>query len=189
MTCHRLVFGISLLYLASLGCATVKPVVIDTKTQLENQVLGAFQRLEQDLILASSVRGEGGAKLSPLQREALEAMMIREFYRDDIDALKQQQVVGEGKDGLLLVITKPDQPERAQEVEKLVKRENDSRTIIMRRAIQQSRDLQEKDLPLVQQVFARLNRQTAQPGDRVQLESGRWETVKAPEAEAKEAAK
>jgi len=108
--------------------------------------------------------------------------MVREFYRDDIDALKQEQAVGEGKDGLLLVLRKPDQPGRAQEVETLVKRENESRTVIFRRVIQLSRELGDKDLPLVRQVFARLNRQTARPGDRVQQEDGRWETVQAPEA-------
>ncbi len=40
------------------GCPVVKPVVLDRKTQLENQMLGTFQRLEENLILASSVRAE-----------------------------------------------------------------------------------------------------------------------------------
>jgi len=56
------------------GCVKLKPVVLNRKTQLENQILGAFQRLEQDLVLASSVRGAAAsARLSPMQREALEA--------------------------------------------------------------------------------------------------------------------
>jgi len=178
-TCCRGLIAALLLAAAAFGCAKVKPVVIDTKTQLENQILGAFRRLEQDLILSSSVRGAGGHKLSPLQREALEAIMVREFYRDDVDALKQEQVVGEANTGLLLVLAKPDKPERALEVDKLVKRENDSRTTIMRRVIQLNRGLSDKDMPLVREVFARLNRQTARPGDRIQLDNGRWESIAA----------
>jgi len=163
------------------GCVKLKPVVLNRKTQLENQILGAFQRLEQDLVLASSVRGAAAtAKLSPLQREALEALMIREFYRDDIDALKQEQVVGEARSGLLELLTEPKLPEQLQEARRLLKRENDARTVIMSRVIQANRALSERDLPLVRRVFYRLNRQTASPGDRVQLENGQWETVKEP---------
>jgi len=174
------------------GCISLKPVILDRKTQLENQVLGAFQRLEQDLILTSSVRGEAqgqAAKLSPLQREAVEAMMVREFYRDDIDALKQDQVVGEGNQGLLVVLSRPEAPERAAEMDRLVKLENESRTVIIRRVIQTNRELSDKDLPLVRSIFYRLNRQTARPGDRVQLESGQWETVQAKEPAPEGAAK
>jgi uncharacterized protein YdbL (DUF1318 family) len=172
-----------LLVAAGWGCVSLKPVVLDRKTQLENQILGAFQRLEDDLILASSVRGSQtpAAKLTPLQREAVEAMMVREFYRDDIDALKQAQVVGEGKDGLLVVLARPEAEAQAAEMERLVKLENDSRTVIIRRVIQQERSLTERDLPLVRNIFYRLNRQTAQPGDKVQTEDGQWITVQAAE--------
>jgi uncharacterized protein YdbL (DUF1318 family) len=169
----------ALLVAAGLGCVSLKPVVLDSKTQLENQVLGSVQRLERELVLASSVRAEGKAarKLSPLQREALDAMMIREFYRDDIEALKQAQVVGEGREGLLVQLSEPKEPEQAAQAKRLVEQENKSRTVIMRRVIQLNRDLTERDLPLVQRIFARLNRQTARPGDKVQLDGGRWEVV------------
>jgi len=169
---------LSLMVLA-VGCVKLKPVVLNRKTQLENQVLGAFQRLERDLVLSSSVRGNAdAAKLSPLQREALEALMIREFYRDDIDALKQEQLLGEGKSGMLELLTQPKEPQQLEEVRRQVKQENDARMVIMRRVIQINRDLTEKDLPMVRRIFYRLNRQTANPGDRVQLESGQWEVVK-----------
>lgn len=168
------------------GCKAFRPVVIDTKTQLENQVLGTFERLEQDLILASSVRGKKDRGLSGLQREALEAAMMREFYRDDIEALKDQRVVGEANTGLLLLLSRPASPDQARDAERLIRRENESRDVIMRRAIQLHRDLSEKDLPLVRRIFARLNQETARPGHRVQRPDGRWDTVAAPAAEKKE---
>lgn len=164
---------------AGLGCVKIKPVVLDRKTQLENQILGTFERLEADLILAASVRGKRPRpRLSPLQREAVEAMMVREFYRDDIDELKLQKIVGEGNRGLLVVLAPPESPELKARVKRLAERENQARMVIMRRVIQLSSDLSDKDLPLVQRIFYRLNRQTARPGEKVQREAGDWEEVR-----------
>lgn len=161
------------------GCVTVRPVVLDRKTELENQILGTFGRLERELILASSVRGSAAAaQLSPLQREALEAMLNREFNRDDVDALKAKQVLGEGNDGLLKVLVAGGEPAEAQRVQRLVEQENKDRMVIMRRVIQVDRALGDKDLPLVRRIFARLMAQVAEPGQRVQQEGGAWDTVR-----------
>lgn len=167
------------------GCVTVRPVVLDRKTELENQILGTFRRLDRELILASSVRGAAvAARLSPLQREALEAMLNREFNRDDIDALKDKQVVGEGSDGLLKVLVAGGEAAEAQRVLRLVEQENKDRMVIMRRVIQVDPTLRDKDLPLVRRIFARLMAQVATPGQRVQQEGGAWDTVrKAPGAQ------
>jgi len=159
------------------ACVTVNPVVLDRKTQLENQILGTFKRLEGELILASSVRGEGppAKKLSPLEREALEAMMTREFNRDDIEDLKTQQVVGEGNDGLLAIRDRTSDAVEAARVNKLVQEENNARMVLMKRVIQQSPDLSAKDLPELRRIFHRLNVQTARKGDWVQRSDGAWE--------------
>jgi len=157
------------------GCLSVKPVVLDRKTQLENQILGTFQRLEQDLVLASSVRGAPAARrLSPLQREALEALMIREFNRDDVEELKAKLVVGEANNGLLAVLVTPKDAAEARRVKRLVQEENHGRLVIMKRVIQLSRDLQAKDLPLVRDIFYRLNVQTIRPGEMLQQKDGKW---------------
>ena len=159
------------------GCVSVKPVVLDRKTQLENQILGTFKRLEGELILASSVRGAGqtAKKLSPLEREALEAMMTREFNRDDIEELKTRSVVGEGRDGLLATRDMPAEAMEAARVKKLVQEENNARLVLMRRVIQQSPDLSAKDLPELRRIFHRLNVQTARKGDWIQRSDGAWE--------------
>lgn len=179
----RPLLAVATLVAAGFGCVSLKPVVLDRKTQLENQILGSFQRLEKDLILTSSVRGEQAAtKLSPLQREALEAMMSRAFYEDDIDEIKQQQIVGEGKDGLLKILQAPDKPELAKRVKQLVEEENRNRNVIFRRVIQINRDLSDRDLPQVKRVFYRLSRQTAKPGEKVQRETGDWEEIRRAES-------
>lgn len=175
---YRTCLAALLLAAAGLGCAKLKPVVLSRKTQLENQVLGSFQRLEQDLILASSVRGERPApQLTPLQREAVEAMMSRAFNKDDLDALKQEQVVGEAKTGKLELLAPPKQPDLAKRVTRLLEQENRDREVIIRRVVQQSPGLSDSDLPAVWRIFYRLNLQTAQTGDKVQREAGNWEVV------------
>ena len=171
----QLSLGLLLAGLFLSGCVTVKPVVVDRKTQLENQILGTFQRLEDDLILASSVRGDRPEpRLSPLQREAVEAMMNREFFRDEIEELKSKQIVGEATTGLLAILALPGEPELAKRAKQLVEEENRNRLVILKRVISLNRDLSENDLPQVQHLFYRLNAQTARPGDKVQKENGAW---------------
>jgi len=164
---------------AAAGCVSLKPVTLERKTLLENQVLGTFERLEQEMILASSVRGERPAPaLSPLEREAVEAMMSRAFNADDVDALKAEQVVGEANTGMLMILTPPKEPEPAQRAAALVQQENRDRMVIIRRVIQLDRQLSDKNLPEVQRIFYRLNLQTARAGEKVQREAGDWEVVR-----------
>ncbi len=169
--------------LAPAACVSLKPVVVDRKTQLENQILGTFQRLEDDLILASSVRGERReASLSGLEREAVEAMMTREFHRDDLEGWTSKQVVGEDRSGLVQVIAPPSDEGEAKRVKQLVDEENRCRQVLLRRVIALGPGLSEKDLPELWRVLHRLNLQTARPGDRVQSEDGGWRVVTAPAA-------
>ncbi len=165
------------------GCISAKIVKLDRKTQLENQILGTFQRLEEDLILASSVRGDRAeTKLSPLQQEAVAAMMSREFFRDDIEDLKGKQVLGEGNSGRLQILITAGEPEELKRVERLVTEENKSREIILSRVIQLNRELSDKDLPRLWSIFHRLNAGTAQSGHKVQLENGNWQVVRKSQA-------
>jgi hypothetical protein len=163
------------LFFALAACISLRPVVLDQKTQLENQILGTFQRLEDDLILASSVRGdEPQNTLSPLQREAVEAMMTREFIRDEIEEWKEKQAIGEANTGYLEALSLPAEEEQAKRLKTLVDEENRNRKIILERVIDLNKDLSRQDLPMVQRLFYRLNVQTARSGDKVQLESGNW---------------
>jgi hypothetical protein len=160
------------------ACFTVKPVVPDQKTQLENQILGTFQRLDDDLLLASSVRGEEVPRnLSPQEREVVEALMTRAFNKDDVDDLKQRQVVGEAATGLLELFGPPPDEAEAARAKRLVEEENRSREILVSRVAQIGPGLGKKDLPLVRKILYRLNVGTSHPGDKIQLEDGRWQVV------------
>src|SRR5687768_18459876 len=71
------------------------------RTALENQVMGSYRELEDDLVLISSVRGEttGGKTVSTRQKKALDARQNQEFNRDDVDELKLKGLLGETNDG------------------------------------------------------------------------------------------
>jgi hypothetical protein len=165
------------------ACINLKPANLAPKTQLENQILGTFQRLDDDLILASSVRGERREpRLSPLEREAVDAMMTREFHRDDLEALKSKNVVGEANTGMLAPLTLPGEEAEARRVKQLVEEENRCRMVLLRRVIALNPGLGEKDLPELRRALYRINAQTARPGERLQGEDGAWRQVLEPPA-------
>jgi len=160
------------------GCINLKVIAVDQKTQLENQILGSFGELQKDLVLIQSVRGdEEGTAIPAPQREALYAMMNRQFNADDVMALKIQGVAGEAKTGLLQFFeterTRNDAAFKA-EAQRLIEEENHDRTVFMKRVIMVNPNLGEKDYPAVQNLFFRLNADSSPPGVLVQEENGEW---------------
>jgi hypothetical protein len=79
-----------------------------SKTALENQILGSYEELGNDVLLLASVWSIGEeVKLKPAieipkgKLNALRVMQREEFNQDDIQDFKNPQVAGEGNDGLL----------------------------------------------------------------------------------------
>lgn len=172
------------------GCVSVKPAVLDRHTQLEHQLIGQLWPLEARLILASSVRGGGaaaGTVATPapaaLEQDAQRAAQRRAFNADDLELLKQQQVLGEGRDGELKLLHTPTTTAEAERVRALLAEENADRVVLWRRALQLSPELDSEALSVVREVFHRLVLEVARPGERVQRADGRWVTIAArPEA-------
>jgi len=165
------------------ACVTAKVDVFDQKTALENQVLGSFDELSQDMLLVASVRGgeEGESKEPPrfsdTRQQAIGAMQNREFNRDDIDELKEQKLLGENAEGLLSLIEQHAVGADARAVElarRLVVEENRDREVLLRSVVLRSENLTEADLPEVRKTFYKLNVENARPGDLYQAEDGAW---------------
>ena len=165
------------------GLVDVNVQVVDEKTLLERQILGAYENLEKDLVMVASVRSvDTEGRLVPLpdfppgQRRALEALRIREFYRDDVDRLKKDGIAGEGKDGYLIVM--PDAPaidaKRKALVETVLAAENDARKALVDRIIETNETLKADDRGKVEKVFAQMNRDAAREGEWIQGEDGKW---------------
>lgn len=161
------------------GCVSVRPKVVSEKTQLENQILGNFDKLENDLILASSVRSMGapGNELSPAHREALIAVMNRQFRRDDVEDLKGKKVAGESLQGTLALRETPELRENAQLkllATKVIAEENRDRDVIMRRVLDMYSGLGPDDLPEVRKLMHELAVTQSLPGTPIEDSEQGW---------------
>ena len=181
---------------ASTGCtlAAVDVNVVSERTALENQVLGSYNALSDDVLLVASVRGvDPGGKIKTVPRKSREhqnAVMAIEtlaFHEDDMDAFKRLGWVGENNLGLLTTfpMNKENAPDDLQafatrypqdEFLSVVKQVNQAREVVMMRVVETNADFTEKDLPRIKRVFAKLNREKALPGEKIQKEDGSWAT-------------
>ena len=172
------------------GCSSLVGVdvtVVDQKTALENQILGSYEELGNEMLLLASVRSvdEDGklktvAEVPPGKMEAIRALQRQEFNRDDIQAFKASGVAGEGNEGLLIFFDTgqaQNDPKFKTFAQTILKEENADRLAILKRTVATNEAFSDGDLPKVQKIFASLNRDNAQAGEKIQLEDGTW-TVK-----------
>ena len=160
--------------------------IVDQKTALENQILGSYEELGNDVLLLASVRSvDEEGKLKPVievpngKRLALKSMQRQEFNRDDIREFKNTLCAGEGNDGLLKYF----ENERTLKdsnykkfVVAILQEENEDRLTILQRIVATNENFSEKDLPKVQKISASLNRDNAHSGEKVQSDDGVWST-------------
>ena len=176
------------------GCtlAQVRVNVVSERTALENQVLGSYNSLSQDVLLVASVRGV--APLGRLQtpprksREydvTVEAVETIAFHADDVDFFKRLRWVGENNQGLLtpFPMDKKGVPEdlkeftaryQADEFNTVVQEVNRAREVVILQVVEINENLTKEDLPKIRKVFGKLNRENALPGEKVQAEDGSW---------------
>lgn len=182
----KIIMIITLLTLA--GCSgklvDVNVTIVDQKTALENQVLGSYEALGNDVLLLASVRSvDEEGKLKPAvevpkgKMLALRALQRQEFNRDDIQEFKTTLCAGEGNDGMLKFFendrTKTD-PQYKVFVETIIAEENKDRLTILKRIVATNENFTADDLPKVQIISASLNRDNAKPGEKIQQETGDW---------------
>ncbi len=164
--------------------ADVNVTVVDQKTALENQVLGSYEELGQDVMLVASVRSvdESGKlktvrEIPPGKMKAIRAKQRQEFNHDDIKSFKADGSAGEGKDGYLVFHetekTKAD-PAHRKFVETLIAEENEDRKAIYERIIATNPAFSEGDLAKVETISASLNRDNAEKGEKIQLDNATW---------------
>ncbi len=177
------------------GCtlAKVDVNVVSERTSLENQVLGTYNSLNEDLLLVASVRGvsptgriEAPPRRSPEQQDAVNAMETIAFHADDLDAFKKLGWVGENNQGLITPFPREVPKGLSKEMQEFARLYNDdefkqvidevnqSRDVLMQRVIQTNENFTAKDLPAIRRVFAGINRQNSAPGTKVQGDDGTW---------------
>ena len=179
---NRILPTLLLALLIGCGGPLVGVTVVDERTALENQVLGTYQELNQQVMLVASVRYiDPKGKLKQTQelpqgkKDVVRALQRVSFNKDDLNRYKSLGMIGENNEGgITLLEPKKVEPADRAFVDNLIKEENEDRLAIMSRIIETNETLSSADLPRVHKMFAALNRDKALKGERIQLESGKW---------------
>jgi uncharacterized protein YdbL (DUF1318 family) len=179
---RQLLLALSTLLLVLASCSIHTPEMKFTgeKTALENQILGTYNQVKEDVWMVASVRAanpDSQITLSEEKRAVLTAIQNREFNKDDIDEFKRDGVVGENAKGYLEI--RPHERLNTdsalkQLVDRIVEEENSDRKIIMQRIIDINPNIQTTDQTEVEKVFAKLNQDSAKPGEWIQMPSEEW---------------
>ena len=181
-TLTRLIRGIVSIFLAGCSGPLVGVTVVDERTALENQVLGTYQELNQEVLLLASVRYiDPNGKLKPTpelpdgKKRVARALQRISFNKDDLNRYKAEGIIGENNlGGVTLLAPENVKPANRQFIENLIKEDNEDRQVVMNRVIETNETLQPKDLLRVKKMFASLNRDKALKGERLQLDDGTW---------------
>ena len=167
-----------------IGCGgpLVGVTVVDERTALENQVLGTYQELNQEVMLVASVRYidpkgklKQSAELPPGKKEVARALQRISFNKHDLNRFKALGVVGENTTGGVTLLSPDKVPVKDKPfLDNLLKEENEDRLVVMHRVVETNETLTPQDLPKVHKMFAALNRDKAIKGEWVQLENEQW---------------
>jgi len=189
-------FGYALTALFLLGGCTLAKVdvnVVSERTSLENQVLGTYNRLSEEVLLVASVRGvsptgkiEARPQRSPEQQDATRALETISFHADDLESFKRLGWAGENREGLITAFPREIPKSlpadlksfatlyNEEEFRQVIEEVNQSREVLMQRVVQTNENFTAKDLPAIRKVFAKINRQSSAPGTKVQADDGTW---------------
>lgn len=137
--------------------------VASQRTAIEEQILGAYEEMDNELVLMSSVRAvdasgnESHKVQNDLEKRATEAKQNQQFNMDDLRELKKKEILGEKIDGSidLLPAGKGKKPKDEEKLlaEVIRDEENRDRLIIWQRVIEKSPDLKDEDLKIVRKNY------------------------------------
>lgn len=168
----------ALLALATLtsGCLTYRPIIVDRKTDFELQLLGTFERYQQRPSPSAGLAPPPGTSAAGADDgQALRAVVESELLRPEVRRGKQARLLGEGRDGLLVLLAPPGEEVERTRLTRLVAQENAWRQWLMQAVIATDAALDARDLPEVQRVFHRLQLALSEPGELVQGGDDRWQ--------------
>ena len=152
---------------------------------IEEQVLGSFEHIGEEVYVLAGVRAVDPASGRPSaprpmtasEQRGLAARRRMEFNLDDVRRFLREGWVGEGNDGLPVVLQEPADARQAALVRDVTEEERTDRTAVMRRIVDTTPGLTGEDgMATVGRVLAARFRQEAEAGMRVQSPDGTWTT-------------
>jgi uncharacterized protein YdbL (DUF1318 family) len=152
-------------------------VAIGQKTSLEKQLMGEVEPLTEEEMLVSSVRAPGGVQAGSeddLQTRAIAARRRQLFNRDDVDELKSRGCLGEARAAALVIRSCSADDAAAALRDRLLAEENADRQAIIDWALAADPILTATDRPQVVEIYGRLLRERARPGDWLEDDEGNW---------------
>lgn len=182
MCMKRFLFGMAVFVFLLTACSIKAPEVRVTgeKTALEKEVLGTYEKMEEDTWMIASTRearGEDAVKLHPEKKNVLEALQEQKFNKDDIDEFKRKSYVGEGNQGLLEIRPSQELEKDAEKmtfVQEIIQEENKDRDIIMARVVELNDNLKKSKRMEILAIFARMNQENSPKGTWIQGQDGGW---------------
>ena len=164
------------------GCAIKAELTLE-RTALENQIMGSYQQIDDELLMVSLVESKSsGGKIEPsdAEKEAQIARRNRQYNADDIVELKDEQILGETKDGFLQILPEGQglraeaSAARVKLAEILVHEENSDRDRIWKREITSRPDLTAESLEKIKSEFIDAQQRVAKIGHWFQDRNGNW---------------
>lgn len=190
----RQTFGlvIGLLVSACGGFSLIKtPIFVDDRTALENQVLGEYEPLEEDLLLITSLPGSAGGaaaaqaqltastdpRVSDAQARLVRILQVQQYNQDDLLRYLQQGWIGEQSDGYLHLFNERIAGESArtrEQLERFVKEANRDRSDLIAALIVISPALADSDRPETERLYGKRRIGRLTQGMWYQNPEGKW---------------
>ena len=130
-------------------------------------------KINVDMNVNVTTQNTGSSASNPDGTPAADAQQARRYRMKEVQQLKNDRRVGEGRDGLLHVVNMPtDNKSYANYVEKLVQEENQDR----KKLFEEQAKREKKNEADIAAEFAQRAIQSSFPGEWVQTSSGEWKT-------------
>jgi hypothetical protein len=157
---------------------------VSKPTALERQLLGDYDELDKELLLASSIRGElqpAAGTYEAIKAEALEQRAVQRFNEDDLAELKRERCIAETLEATIVARPCPltDKDSSAsRRIVRVVGEENRARKAILTWAAHELARGQGRSLPdpseltEVRKTYQRLLVEAAKPGELHEVSPG-----------------
>lgn len=157
------------------------------RTSLENQILGTYAEIREDVWLVSSSQAVEGLKITSTTNtnvkvinvnfKVIKALETIEYDQDKITNYKARGYLGENNEGFLSYMKNSvieDNPEMKLKLLEIMNEVNDARTVLMLEVINRNANLSMDDLPEVKKTTAKINQNNALKGEWIQNQDGEW---------------